>query len=282
MPPMRAHGHGHSHAGSMNMRALVLHVLGDALGNVGVIATGLILLLAPPLWIVERPGVRSASFVLHQGVPATISLEQVRAAILAVEGVQSLHELHIWQASLILRSSSSFCPRPRPHHLALPLSLSLSLPLSLTLPSPNRKNHRLRVLAARELDFMPIAPQIRRALHDQGIHPCTIQPEYYGTRASSTRLRRRLGRMVVGMGPGLYAASDGLHHIDPAHVDYAAPLTPDPDPHIWRPLLFMRRGSVLAASGEIGVSATREDVLGAEMGEVVTGVMGRVSVGRVW
>lgn len=36
------HGHGHAH-GSMNMRALVLHVLGDALGNVGVIATGLII-----------------------------------------------------------------------------------------------------------------------------------------------------------------------------------------------------------------------------------------------
>jgi len=34
--------HGHSH-GSMNMRALLLHVLGDALGNVGVIATGLII-----------------------------------------------------------------------------------------------------------------------------------------------------------------------------------------------------------------------------------------------
>lgn len=41
------HGHGHSHseAGSMNMRALLLHVLGDALGNVGVIATGLIIWL---------------------------------------------------------------------------------------------------------------------------------------------------------------------------------------------------------------------------------------------
>jgi zinc transporter 1 len=36
---------GHSHAGSMNMRALVLHVLGDALGNVGVIATGLVIWL---------------------------------------------------------------------------------------------------------------------------------------------------------------------------------------------------------------------------------------------
>lgn len=36
------HSHGHAH-GSMNMQALVLHVLGDALGNVGVIATGLII-----------------------------------------------------------------------------------------------------------------------------------------------------------------------------------------------------------------------------------------------
>lgn len=41
-------GHGHSHAGgSMNMRALVLHVIGDALGNVGVIATGLV------IWLTE-------------------------------------------------------------------------------------------------------------------------------------------------------------------------------------------------------------------------------------
>jgi zinc transporter 1 len=31
----------------MNMRALVLHVLGDALGNVGVIATGLV------IWLTE-------------------------------------------------------------------------------------------------------------------------------------------------------------------------------------------------------------------------------------
>ena len=37
--------HGHSHGGSMNMKALLLHVLGDALGNVGVIATGLIIWL---------------------------------------------------------------------------------------------------------------------------------------------------------------------------------------------------------------------------------------------
>ncbi len=42
-------GHGHSH-GSMNMRALLLHVLGDALGNVGVIATGLVIWLTTWSW----------------------------------------------------------------------------------------------------------------------------------------------------------------------------------------------------------------------------------------
>ena len=40
------HKHGHNAEGSMNMRALVLHVLGDALGNVGVISTGLIIWLS--------------------------------------------------------------------------------------------------------------------------------------------------------------------------------------------------------------------------------------------
>lgn len=40
---------GHSH-GNMNMHALLLHVLGDALGNVGVIASGLI------IWLTEWKG----------------------------------------------------------------------------------------------------------------------------------------------------------------------------------------------------------------------------------
>ena len=40
------HGHSHSHSGSMNMQGILLHVLGDALGNVGVIATGLVILLS--------------------------------------------------------------------------------------------------------------------------------------------------------------------------------------------------------------------------------------------
>ena len=42
-------GHGHDH-GSMNMRGVFLHVLGDALGNVGVIVSGLFIWLTPYSW----------------------------------------------------------------------------------------------------------------------------------------------------------------------------------------------------------------------------------------
>ncbi|KAK0506167.1 cation efflux protein [Armillaria luteobubalina] len=152
------HSHGHSH-GSMNMRALVLHVLGDALGNVGVIATGLIIWLTswsfkyyfdPIISLVitiiifssALPLVRSASFILLQGVPSTISLDEVRDSILDVDGVLSLHELHVWQLSETKIIAS------------------------------------VHVLASRNHDFMPVAAKIRKALHHHGIHSSTIQPEY--------------------------------------------------------------------------------------------------------
>ncbi|EAU93048.2 zinc/cadmium resistance protein [Coprinopsis cinerea okayama7 len=152
----RSHAHGH---GSMNMRALVLHVIGDALGNVGVIATGLVIWLTDWSWkyyfdpvislvitvIIfssSMPLVRSASFILLQGVPPTVSLDEVKDAILAVDGVISLHELHVWQLS------------------------------------ENKLVASVHVLASRNHDFMPIAAKIRKALHHLGIHSSTIQPEY--------------------------------------------------------------------------------------------------------
>ncbi|KAI0704951.1 cation efflux protein [Cytidiella melzeri] len=150
--------HGHSH-GSMNMHALLLHVFGDALGNVGVIATGLVIWLTewkfkfyfdPVISLVitviifssALPLVRSTSFILLQGVPPTISLDEVREAILAVDGVLSVHELHVWQLS------------------------------------ENKIVASVHVMASRNHDFMPIAAKIRKALHHRGIHSSTIQPEY--------------------------------------------------------------------------------------------------------
>jgi zinc transporter 1 len=85
----RGQSGGHHH-GSMNMRALLLHVLGDALGNVGVISSGLIiwqttwkyrfysdpiisLLITVIIFSSALPLVKSASFILLQG-KSTITL----------------------------------------------------------------------------------------------------------------------------------------------------------------------------------------------------------------
>jgi len=155
----RARPQRHSHGGSMNMRALVLHVLGDALGNVGVIATGLViwktswsfkyyfdpiisLVITVIIFSSALPLVRSASFILLQGVPPTISLDEVKQSIQNVQGVISLHELHVWQLSETKIVAS------------------------------------VHVLAERRYDFMRIAGNIREALHHLGIHSSTIQPEY--------------------------------------------------------------------------------------------------------
>ncbi|KAI6136701.1 cation efflux protein [Pisolithus sp. B1] len=149
---------GRAHGGSMNMHALILHVLGDALGNVGVIATGLVIWLTewsykyyfdPMISLVITGNyilfcaAPRASFILLQGVPPTISLDAVRQSILNVEGVLSVHELHVWQLSESKIIAS------------------------------------VHVMASHNHDFMPVAAEIRKALHHHGIHSSTIQPEYH-------------------------------------------------------------------------------------------------------
>jgi zinc transporter 1 len=137
----------------------LLHVLGDALGNVGVIATGLIiwqttwsfkyyfdpvisLIITMIIFSSAMPLVRSTAYILLQGVPSNIALGEVRKSILEVRGVLSLHELHVWQLSETKVVAS------------------------------------VHISASREYDFMHVAAQIQEALHRCGIHSTTIQPEY--------------------------------------------------------------------------------------------------------
>lgn len=54
--------------------------------------------------LTARTSVKSASFILLQGVPTHISLEAVRASINEVEGVSSLHEVGLaWLNRLFRR-----------------------------------------------------------------------------------------------------------------------------------------------------------------------------------
>ena len=99
---------GHRH--NLNMRGAFLHVVSDAIGSVGAIAAGAIMLttgwyLADPLISVFISAlilysswslVKDSLSVLMQAVPKGIRLEEVRETIEAVDGVHKVHDLHIW------------------------------------------------------------------------------------------------------------------------------------------------------------------------------------------
>jgi zinc transporter 1 len=109
--------------GNVNLHGVFLHVLGDALGSVGVLISGLCLLLMPWSWKVyidpiislliagiilysTIPLVRHTARIVLQGVPENVDLSALRAALRALPGVQGVHELHCWCAvspQLLLR-----------------------------------------------------------------------------------------------------------------------------------------------------------------------------------
>jgi cobalt-zinc-cadmium efflux system protein len=98
------------HRHNLNLRGAFLHVVSDAIGSVGAIAAGIIMLttgwyLADPLISIFIGGlilfsswslVKESVSVLMQSVPKGIQLEEVRLTIEAVDGVSKVHDLHIW------------------------------------------------------------------------------------------------------------------------------------------------------------------------------------------
>lgn len=102
-----AHGH------NVNTRAALAHVLSDALGSVGAILGGVLILTlgwtrADPaisaviavliLWGGFRL-VRDTSHVLMEGSPIEIDIAHVEDTILRVPGVVGFHDLHVWSIS---------------------------------------------------------------------------------------------------------------------------------------------------------------------------------------
>ena len=100
----------HSQAESLNVRAAFVHVLGDALGSVGALAAGAVMLttgwyLADPvvsagiglLILYSSWGiVRESVDILMQGTPREMRIEDIEHCLLTVDGVRQVHDLHVW------------------------------------------------------------------------------------------------------------------------------------------------------------------------------------------
>ncbi|EGQ19260.1 zinc transporter ZitB [Sporosarcina newyorkensis 2681] len=96
--------------GNINLKSAYIHIIGDALGSVGAILAGLLMLLFG--WYIADPiisvivallilksawGVLKQSIhVLMEGSPLMIKKEEVLAELENIEGVKNVHDLHIW------------------------------------------------------------------------------------------------------------------------------------------------------------------------------------------
>ncbi|KAK8181695.1 zinc/cadmium resistance protein-like protein [Phyllosticta capitalensis] len=157
-------GHGHSHE-DLNMKGVFLHVMGDALGNVGVIASALIIWLTPFSWrFYSDPAIsliitviilcsaiplcRAASRILLQAAPSSINVEDIQDDIVNLPGIISCHHLHVWQLS--------------------DTKLVASLHVQVEFDFKGQGSAR----------YMELARAIRKCLHEYGIHSSTIQPEF--------------------------------------------------------------------------------------------------------
>lgn len=156
---------------SLNMHGVFLHVLGDALGNIGVIIAALAiwktnfswkqytdpmvsLLITGIVFSSALPLSRKSSRILLQATPSTISADEVKDEVLNVPGVLSVHDFHIWNLTESLYIAS------------------IHVQINST-PS----------------QFVAVAKSIRNIFHNHGIHSATVQPEFVeqksGTVASS-------------------------------------------------------------------------------------------------
>lgn len=98
---------------TLNSRAALLHVLGDALGSVAAIIAGIVivttgwmpidpllsLLVAALILVSALRLLREVVHVLMEGVPGHVQLNVVGQDLATLDGVLRVHDLHVWTLS---------------------------------------------------------------------------------------------------------------------------------------------------------------------------------------
>jgi cobalt-zinc-cadmium efflux system protein len=119
------------HAGreDLNVRAVWIHNLGDAMSNVAIFIAALLIRYAGVRWADPLIGVgigamvlwsgtgilRESGHILLEGIPRSMSLEDVAKALLQVDGVREIHDIHIWQLGTDLNALSCHIRIPDMH-----------------------------------------------------------------------------------------------------------------------------------------------------------------------
>ncbi|WP_437192913.1 cation diffusion facilitator family transporter [Planctomicrobium sp. SH527] len=112
--------HGHHHE-NLNMRGVWLHLMGDTLGSVAVIAAAVLiwafgwtwadpvasilacLLILVSAWRLTTDAMR----ILMEYAPKDVDVDEIRAHLMAVPEVQDVHCLHVWTIASGLKAMSA-------------------------------------------------------------------------------------------------------------------------------------------------------------------------------
>src|SRR5689334_10515811 len=94
----------------LNLRGILIHNFGDALSNIAIIAGAFAIRMTGAQWLDPILGLaigllvlwssigilRESSHILLEGRPREMRVEEVARALLTIEGVQEVHDVHIW------------------------------------------------------------------------------------------------------------------------------------------------------------------------------------------
>jgi cobalt-zinc-cadmium efflux system protein len=98
---------------NLNIRAAILHVLSDLLGSVAAIIAGIViyftgwmpidailsLFICVLIAIATYRLLKEAVHILMEGVPSNINPDEIGQQLASIEGIESVHDLHIWNLS---------------------------------------------------------------------------------------------------------------------------------------------------------------------------------------
>ncbi|XP_065595684.1 calcium/manganese antiporter SLC30A10 isoform X1 [Cyrtonyx montezumae] len=157
---------------ALNIRGVLLHVMGDALGSVVVVVAATIFhvlpleanapcnwqcYIDPSLTIImvfiilssAFPLIKETSIILLQMVPKGVNMQLLTDRLASIPGVSSLHEVHVWELA------------------------------------GGKNIATLHVKCQTPTDYQDAAYKIRKVFHEAGIHSVTIQPEYIDHKTSN-------------------------------------------------------------------------------------------------
>ncbi|NHN30363.1 cation diffusion facilitator family transporter [Paenibacillus agricola] len=98
---------------NLNIQSALWHFIGDLLSSIGVIISAVLIYFTNQQWldplismiigtIIFLGGmkiIKASYMILMESVPPHFNLDEIRAAIRTVEGVEDVHEMHLWAIS---------------------------------------------------------------------------------------------------------------------------------------------------------------------------------------